>query len=331
MRCVSSKQQGMSLIELMIAMTIGLILLTGVLQIALRGNQNYRMHEASSRVQESGRFAMDLLSRDIRMADFWGCAKSITQITNNLDPAGDGYANFTFTGGIGGTDGASGDPDTITLAGAFGDGLFIEPPYGPQESANVKVSAGNDLEQADIVLVSDCLMGDIFQISNANPGTSGTVVHNTGSATEPGNYNPGACGHGANSHCLSKVYEGDAQLYKLQTIAYSIATSPFNEPVLTRSANGATAVRLVEGVENMQFLYGEDTNNDNNVDTYRTATNVADWEAVINVKISLLIRSPESVLDVNQTYEYEGVTITSSDKRLRRVFTGIVTLRNRTL
>ncbi len=331
---LGARQIGLSLIELMIAMTIGLILLTGILQITIANSDNSRMHEQMSRVQEAGRFAIDVISRDIRMADFWGCASSISKITNNLNPAAAGYVGLEFMGGVAGTDGASGGADSIVLSGGYGVGLTIEPPYGPQESANVKTQADNYLSQNDIVLLSDCMQGDIFQITNSNPGGTGTIVHNTGTVSEgPGNYNPGACGGTGNAHCLSKVYEGDAQFYRLQSLTYSIQQTAFEEPVLVRSFNAGTPVELVSGIEDMQFEYGVDSNGDGMADIYKTATAVtaaAEWEVVISVKLSLLVRSKEAIMSETQTYDYNGATVTSSDRRLRRVFTTVVTIRNRT-
>ncbi len=327
-----ARQTGLSLVELMIAMTIGLILLTGVLQITIANSDNSRLHEQMSRVQEAGRFAIDVISKDIRMADFWGCASSISKVTNNLNPAGADYSGLEFDGGVAGADGASNGPDSITLSGAYGLGLTVQSPYGPQANSNIKVPADNSLEQFGIVLLSDCLAGDIFEITNSNPD-SGTVVHNTGTvAIGPGNYNPSpTCVSG---HCLSKVYEGDAQIYQLQSLTYSIQQAAFEEPVLVRSLNAGTPVELVSGIEDMQLEYGVDTNGDGVADIYKTATQVTaagEWEVVISVKLSLLVRSQETIMSETQVYDYNGVEVTSSDRRLRRVFTTVVTIRNRTI
>ena len=66
-------QSGISLIEIMIALLIGAFLLGGVLQIFIGGKQTYRMQESLSRLQENGRFALDFIGRDVRMAGYWGC------------------------------------------------------------------------------------------------------------------------------------------------------------------------------------------------------------------------------------------------------------------
>ncbi len=63
-------EQGFSLIELMIAMLLGLILIAGVINLFLASSQTYRLQEAMFRVQESGRFALDVMLRDLRDAGF---------------------------------------------------------------------------------------------------------------------------------------------------------------------------------------------------------------------------------------------------------------------
>ena len=70
----SHTQSGMTLIEIMIALTLSLILTGGVIQLFLTSKQTFRMNEAMAGVQESGRFALETLSRDLRMAGYQGCA-----------------------------------------------------------------------------------------------------------------------------------------------------------------------------------------------------------------------------------------------------------------
>ena len=65
-------QKGMALVELLVAMLIGLVLVGGILQIFSSSRQTHRVHEATARMQESGRMALEVISRDVRMADFLG-------------------------------------------------------------------------------------------------------------------------------------------------------------------------------------------------------------------------------------------------------------------
>ena len=97
-------QTGLSLVEIMIALLIGLFLLGGVLQIFINSQQTYRMQENLSRLQENGRFAIDFLAHDSRMAGYWGCLSGtntdITGVDNNAGVANidDGTDSITLKG-----------------------------------------------------------------------------------------------------------------------------------------------------------------------------------------------------------------------------------------
>ena len=67
------KQRGLSLIELMVAMTISAILLLGVSMIFVSNKKTYQTQDALSEVQEAGRFALMFLSEPIQMAGYTGC------------------------------------------------------------------------------------------------------------------------------------------------------------------------------------------------------------------------------------------------------------------
>lgn len=322
-----NKQRGLTLIEIMIALVIGLIITAGIIQVFSSTRQSNRVHEAISRMQETGRMALEVLARDIRMADFWGCAGGIGNVVNNLDSTGTGFIDFG-TGGVVGTDGGGLAPDTLTLRSGINSGFEVEPPYGPQASANIKIPAGNGLAQGDIVMIADCEAADIFQVSNSNPGGTGTLVHNTGATTSPGNYNatnPG-CPGGGNAHCLSKVYAGDANVFGTQEISYNIGTGSEGEPALFR--NG---LEFLDGVENLQILYGEDTDGDAVANYYVPASGVVDMLQVISVRFAVVVRSATDRLTdgANQTYAVLGTNVTAGDTRLRQVYTSTVTVRNR--
>jgi len=64
---------GLSLIELMIAMVIGLVLLLGLVQVMTASSAAYKLSAGVARTQENARFAMDFLQRDMRLAGHMGC------------------------------------------------------------------------------------------------------------------------------------------------------------------------------------------------------------------------------------------------------------------
>ena len=64
---------GLSLIELMIALLIGTILVLGLVQVFSASRAAYQLSQGIARNQENARFALDFLSRDLRMAGHAGC------------------------------------------------------------------------------------------------------------------------------------------------------------------------------------------------------------------------------------------------------------------
>jgi type IV pilus assembly protein PilW len=61
---------GVGLVELLIAMFIGTLLLTGLIQVAASARSSFRLQEGLAEVQENGRFAMDSLAGILRQSKF---------------------------------------------------------------------------------------------------------------------------------------------------------------------------------------------------------------------------------------------------------------------
>ncbi len=334
----SKHQHGISLVEILVSLVISLFLLAGIVQVYVGNKSSYAFTNSISRIQENGRYAMDIMARELRMAGFFGCAifdpeddAALDAIVNNLNKAGTGYSDdlydFLQNDLVEGTenDGLNGS-DSITLRGAEPGNVTVQPPYG-STSANIKVSEPHNLEQGDIVMVSNCRGADIIQISDINV-QNGTLVHNTGAGTDPGNYNPDNCA-GGNAHCLSQTYGADSSMFKLRAITYTIAVGESGEPALWRSENGVNA-ELIEGIEQMQVLYGVDTSGDDHPNQYMIATNVANWYDVMSIRLMLMVRSEsDTVVEAPQVLNYNGATSTAADNRLRQVFSTTIALRNR--
>ena len=320
-------QKGLSLIELMIAVVLGIFITGGMLQLFVNSKQSYRVQENLSRLQENGRFAMGFITKDIRMVDYWGCLKSTSGIENNLNAS----ATFnTFTSAVEAADNNAvvdaviNGTDTITLKGAFGSGAYVTQ-IPANTSAAFKVEDNSDLEENELVIISDCIDGDLFQITN-DPSVGGAgfdnIIHNTGAVSSgPGNANKP----------FKKIYGTDAQILKLNFATYSIQSNPSGIPALYRSINGSVPQELIEGVENMQILYGEDTDNDKTPNNYLPAgTAGLNLDNVISIRVSLLIRTLEDkIATQSQPYTIFGVTTTPADRIFRRVFTSTIALRNR--
>ncbi len=286
-------QQGLTLVEMMVAMTIGLVLLGGVITVLTSSQQTYRVNEALARMQENARYAFQFLSRDIRMAGYWGCG---------------GYTVAGYES-LKGTETANNGPDTLTVRGVEGDSNQIL--SHSHSSSEIKVASIGELKANDMVLVSDCEGAVIYQVTAIN---GKTITHDDGSGTT-----------GNSPLFLSRAFP-KGEVAKISTRIYDIRS----KPALYWKRGNQSADELVEGIENMQIQYGEDTDGDRAVDIYRTADLVADWENVVSVRIDLLVRSVEdNVTSQPQTYTFNGETVTPTDRRLRQAFSTVISLRNR--
>jgi len=304
---------GFGLVEILIALMLGLILTIGMGNVFLSSKQAYRTQSALSGVQENGRYAMATLSRDIRMAGYQGCS-SLDIVTPNIiaqnTPGTGGYSaseairGYTFSGNkflstsggsasdkYGNTGSTSDDPvgvidgtDVITVARADDCGAYLVGNM-TTDNANIQINADNTctFEQNDLVLISDCSSSDLFQITN-NPIGTGKITM--------------AHAQGANiTNRLSKPYGEDAQIFKFVYSDYYIKLNAFGERALYRRdwVKGAYTEReLVEGVDDLQVTYGEDTSGDFSADQYVQENVVADWDKVNSVRLTLTMKSKEA-------------------------------------
>jgi len=334
------EQRGYTLVELMVAITIGLFILGGIGMVFVSSKQTYRMQDSLWQLQDNSRFAMEFLIKDLRMAGFRGCNSSAITPVNTLNNGAD--FDYNFTVGVQGFEAtgsgwspalpaaiSSANPapstevDVITVRRAQEPGVGVTAPFMNSNSAALHVDAGNGLSQFDIVLVTDCSAAAILQISSANPDSSGTVAHNIGIGT-PGNV----------TSDLGKIFRDDAEVMKLVTVSYFVAPSAAvaGNRSLWRKVGGSAPEELAEGVENMQVLYGEDSDNDRSVNRYVAADSVADMSRVMSLKLSFLMTTIENnITSKPQPYTFNGTTVTPTDRKLRRVFTTVVNLRNRTM
>jgi len=313
------------MVELMVAITIGLILTAGIIQIFVNSKQTYRIEDAMARVQESGRMALDSMANDIRMSNYWGCQANLANTTNDLNNANAGYIDFKGRGGIQGTgdSNSANPPNTITLRSADSSpGLTPQPnatatTFNQNTAAALRVTS-NMPRTNDILLVSDCSGGDFFQVTGtAVDALGGFDINHAVGGTSPGN----------SAAAFAKVYQGDASIFYAHEITYYIATTGANsgqrtfdgQPALWRSVNGADQ-ELVDDVTDLRILYGEDTNSDRSIDRYVTATvlNTTNYNNVYSVKIKITVQTPaaNTSLTVGQRAQHDFWTTVAIRNRV---------------
>lgn len=325
----NSRQAGLSLIELMIAITISFVVIGGLGTVFLGSRQSYRVQDSMSRLQESGRHAMDVLARDIRQAGYAGCARdaSINEIAspatgfNPVTTGIRGYEGGTLPAELTSSEVVSGT-DIIRLQFAAPGSAQITGNTTPA-NANIQLPSNpNGFIAGSIIMVTDCSSLDIFRATTVSNGSTVTIAHAMSSNSD---------------NKLSKSYGPSAEIMAFQTVLYYIGTGAWGGPSLfvkRVAANGvmpAAGTELVEGVSNMQIVYGEDTNGDLAADRYRGASTFTNMDNVVSARLTLLMQSLTPVATQPQTYIFNNAApVTPTDRFLRRVFSSTVDLRNRT-
>ncbi|MDP2030640.1 MAG: PilW family protein [Thiobacillus sp.] len=323
----SRGQTGFGLVELMIAMTLGLVLLGGIGYVFIGSRGAFRTTDNLSRIQENARYALDVMSRDIRMAGYVGCGNiaSMTVNTNAnapVPPMTAGNALIGYDNGTSWTNPTSitrATGDVLSIMGAFSSGANLTGNLIPT-NANVQINGNADgFKQGDVLVVTNCTNADVFKVTNV-PGSSGTVTLNHSNASNTGN--------------RVGSYGSDAFVMRVDQYSYFIGTNPAGNRALYRVGLDGNAEELVEHVHDMQMRYGLDTNADGAVDSYSTTPGT--WTQVVSVTVNLLMRSPDNnISTATQSVTFNNDTFAASaagpndQRRLYQVFSSTVGVRNR--
>ncbi len=347
------RQAGIGLIELMISITLGLFLISGAVGVFISSKSTQGFNTELSWIQDNARFTMATLTRDIRMAGYFGCSSS-QNITNTLNSGSEWYLDFNI--GVEGWDGsesfptgfpsaynsnaASGFPDSdlITIRSASETELRID--RTPSiNSANLQLFEDHPFEVGDILIASDCNQTSIFQMTAST--ASHVVVHNTG-AGSPGNCTVSLAGDGCSGGTQTGYLfdsNNGASITQVKSYGYFVDLADDGSPALFRremyASSGDAALRnveLVQGVENMQVVYGHDSNADGYADHYVDATDItssAMWEAVVAVRLHVLFRSYTETATEPLPFRFVNTTYTPNDRFFRQEFISTIELRNK--
>lgn len=195
--------RGFTLVEMMVALVLGLIVTAAALAMFLSNRQVYQTTEHLGRVQETVRTAYELMARGMREASGNACEANLRTVDVLRNPANNWWTNFDasmhgYDGATAFADDAFGTATGRRIAGtqalefksAVNDGVTVVSHNAP--SAQFKVNTINHgLSTGDIVMVCDFDHAAILQVTNASPGINDTIVHNAGGALVPGNCSKG--------------------------------------------------------------------------------------------------------------------------------------------
>ena len=154
----SQKQRGMTLVELLVSTAVGVMLITGIIQLMANNKQHYQFQSELARIQENGRYALSVIREDLQMAGVSGCAAN-TGINNLLDTAAASYTDTLFNLGqavggweyiAGGATTAPGDSNTISTVESS---VLTDWHNGAASNSDLHGTLNNKIFKASDVLV----------------------------------------------------------------------------------------------------------------------------------------------------------------------------------
>ena len=316
-------QHGFSMVELMVAITISLLLLAGVIQIFLASRQTYTLQDGMSRLQENARYALGRVSQDIARSGFMGCRDSAEPdaFFNNLV---DQSQSFDFETAIFGQDNAGTDgTDILTLRFGTSGGIPFDTDTDNAfwfDDTTLALDPDHpnydQLEQYDLLTFSDCSQTIVLMITN-DPETAGGLIE-----FQPGVVAP----NGQANNALEDLQLGTpigatttsfASAFTVSSSTYLVGPSfSSNGNALFINSIDNPDNELIQGVDDFQVEFGVNDDNDLGADRYVDADDVgaADWNDVVSVRMTLALNTVDPV--------QAGTTISKD-------FTATVRLRNR--
>lgn len=257
-------QQGFTLVEIMVALTIGLLMMAGILQITLANKESSRLQRNMGFVQENIRSAMEFLARDVRQAGHY--------IDDNPDRA-----------------------------------ILPDTPLTPTNNA--------DIAPAPFINVSAVASTDTTAPITADGGGANndqiTLTHESTTDCVGANVPP-------------TVVDGNSYAVNHYFIA--------NQRLMCRGIGAAQP--LVDNVESLQILYGENTDGDSrSANRYVRADQVGNMKDIVSVRIAMRFVSRQGVRQAANTDQYALLDATpfsplATDRLLRREMTTTISLRN---
>ncbi|MBM67856.1 MAG: hypothetical protein CME43_00055 [Haliea sp.] len=327
------QQRGFSLVEFMVAMTLGLILIAGAVSVYLGTKRSYNEVEQVASLAENSRFAVQVLNDALRHAGFFGGAhpRDIVPDVSLGTVTGDctGDAAFIEVGnyllaGVPSAAGAAFNCVTDALPPAAG--------APPREVLVVKQVLPRPLYDRDPDDAAAAVDG-VISFPTAMSGQEIYVIANSerGILLDGADTAPDV--RAGNPFALAAAWPYRLQVYYIR----NLPTPTLSRRVLawdaTAGAMAMTTEDLVPGVESLRFRFGVDTTGNGEVDRFMTVAEMTAtpmWDTAEAVEVSLLLRAPAedgSYVD-GRTYTIGGVTVTPGGNWRRQLIQTNVSLRN---
>ncbi|ASM50657.1 type IV pilus assembly protein PilW [Pseudoalteromonas espejiana DSM 9414] len=327
------KQKGFTLVEVMISLFIGGLILSGVMFTFISMKTTTKDTMSIGELQESGRLAINIMQRDIEQVGFWGTYydDSFTAVNTTVTAMGvagdcsEGVNNGSF-------------PNLISSSN-------FRTIYAKTTKSEDNLNCINDgiippdNKETDILQLK-FLQGDPQYDAVAGTNTTSDKINYFIAEQEQARF---VTGKYTPTNINATIWPYSHHVYYIKEEEYLVNNQKIKVPALRRKrlVNGKmTSETIMEGVENMRFLFGLDTNSDSRVDIYKSASTItaAEWEnrkGILTVQVFLLIRAlqPDPGIKLkNQKYILgEGAgkrELNFNDNYRRTVFTTTIRLSN---
>lgn len=302
------RQLGLTLVELMVALVLGLVVIGAVTNLFLTNRQTYRTTENLARMQENLRFAFELMARDVREAGATACGS--TTVANvlkgtptswswegeSLRAYGSCNAVPTFQP----SNCAAGIPVlAISRASNSAEEVRVTD-HDPETSATMNISHVGTIKNDDILFVCKGSQAAIFRATDVN-AKSLTVDH-------PGNETKCLDFPLKPNQCKTSFKGGT--LLRFERILWYLGNNNRNGTSLYRKVNDDDAIEMVPDIVALDFTFLSENGN-----TYQTIASVGNWTQVRAVRAIVTTESIDAV--------------GTGGERLRRTHRFTVALRNR--
>ncbi len=213
--------------------------------------------------------------------------------------------------------------DAIRLWLVEGEPAFVQ----SITNSAIRLSANPGIEAGEMLLLADCASVNVVRACEVS-GRSDVSISMVGCEGVANDRvltsQPGALAFAL----VGRTYFVGRRVHDDPTSAVTLYLREWRDPTRSR------AQPILENIESLQFLYGEDIDQplpDSAADRYVTAADVDDWERVVSVRMEILLQSErDDLLDGEQTLAFNGKEVIGADGRLRYALVATIALRNRT-
>ncbi|MDT8281977.1 MAG: PilW family protein [Gammaproteobacteria bacterium] len=323
------RSKGFSLVELMVAMAVGVLIVGGAFSLHSATRKTQMTNEAQMDMVADARFALEMISYDLRHAGMWGG----TNKDGLIDCKSTDAACVSTAGG-----------DTPPGAAANDCATGTSPVWAFNLSTPVFASnAANPYSASCIPDATEKYLAgtDVLEIRYADSNVIPAAKLKAGQTYLRSNFINGRLFIGSKEPVLES-YDPDPLTLDHQLHVYAYYISDYTDavgdgiPSLRRAAlaNGPAIQNqtLVSGVTDLQVQFGEDVDGNATVDRYVDPDKVTNWKQVYSAKVWLLLRTDKRQMgvDTTKTFTIAGVAATYGGPNEHRYFmvTSVIDLRN---